>query len=189
MGNYYKPHPNTQAILDYVKQNRVFINLTRRKYWIEYEPFIKYLTAREGECEHGNKFPCFECGMRAKGKILTAQEDECICNLDPNDTCPVKIFNEDCPIHGFSEYTAQEGDKLTPGQLCEIWISAGLMDCDEFVKHYANTAQEGEHHSQCPKCGYDGKMYDPTPPKEECECGGSGYCIPCGRIHSKEEDE
>ena len=30
-------------------------------------------------------------------------QEECICNLDPDDTCPVKIFNEDCPIHGFSE--------------------------------------------------------------------------------------
>jgi len=34
-------------------------------------------------------------------------EDECICNLDPDDTCPVKIFNEDCPIHGY-EYEKDE---------------------------------------------------------------------------------
>ena len=43
----------------------------------------------------------------------TPAEDECICNLDPDDTCPVKIFNEDCPIHGY-EYEEVDGWVICP---------------------------------------------------------------------------
>jgi len=46
------------------------------------------------------------------GEINTT-EDECICNLDPDDTCPVKIFNEDCPIHGY-EYEEVDGWVICP---------------------------------------------------------------------------
>jgi len=48
-------------------------------------------------------------------QLLTAHiaEDECICNLDPDDTCPVKIFNEDCSIHGY-EYEEVDGWVICP---------------------------------------------------------------------------
>ena len=57
-------------------------------------------------------------------EILTANtepEDECICNLDPDDTCPVKIFNEDCPIHGY-EYEEVDGWVICPGCGREIHL-------------------------------------------------------------------
>ena len=47
------------------------------------------------------------------GKTAHTAEDECICNLDPDDTCPVKIFNEDCPIHGY-EYEEVDGWVICP---------------------------------------------------------------------------
>jgi len=70
----------------------------------------------------------------------TEPEDECICNLDPEDICPVKIFNEDCPIHGFSEYTEPEDE-------CEhtTWYGRGSISvCADCHKTYEEAHTEPE---------------------------------------------
>ena len=58
-------------------------------------------------------YDCDYCGQLKEHPLMDTAEDECICNLDPDDTCPVKIFNEDCPIHGY-EYEEVDGWVICP---------------------------------------------------------------------------
>jgi len=84
------------------------------------------------------------------GKTAHTAEDECICNLDPDDTCPVKIFNEDCPIHGY-EYE-------------EVDLMSKIEDAMKIPDYFNTTEDEPKKHWQ--KC----RCEDGFPPYPDCWC-------------------